>query len=256
MSGTAFNSPQLDMSDSASCPLGLAPDAKQRPGCETRRGMANYLVLQCGWPSPSSDCERTVPPNPVDAFLKQLGLSSPARRAAKACWHSLYGEKVHTTILVGCCARTPLRPLKLEMRLHTPTPYSSAADWHCSASLPPRETTVTTSSLCPAVLNLFPKCVPASATWRGSPPPTAGYYCAAWCFGALCLHAPASHFVGLAVARPFMLHQARRRPVNVSKHAGKRQATSPCTSLQGCRQRLFLVELYPHDMQSYCVFAS
>lgn len=97
MSGAAFNSPQLDMSDSASSPLGLAHGAKQ-PGCVKRdEEWANYLVLQCGWPSPSSECERTVPPNPVDAFLKQLRLSLLARRAAKACCHSLYGRKVHTT---------------------------------------------------------------------------------------------------------------------------------------------------------------
>jgi len=38
---------------------------------------------------------------------------------------------------------------------------------------------------------------------------------------ALYLHAMASDFVGLAVARPFMLHRASRHPVNVSNHAGE-----------------------------------
>lgn len=89
-------------------------------------------------------------------------MSSPAKSAAKACSSWLYGRKVHTTIMTASYARTPLRPLKLETRLHPPTPSLSAAEWHCSASLPPQETT---SSLCPMALSLFPKCVPASAEW-------------------------------------------------------------------------------------------
>ena len=69
----------------------------------------------------------------------------------------MYGRIIHTTIIAGCCARATLQPLKLEPRRHTLTPYSSAADRHCSASVPPRERTVTTYSLWRAVSHLFPE---------------------------------------------------------------------------------------------------
>lgn len=54
MSGTAFNSPQLDVSDSASHQLGLAHHAKRvgaaAGGCETRQRNGHTLFYNAGGP--------------------------------------------------------------------------------------------------------------------------------------------------------------------------------------------------------------
>lgn len=107
-------------------------------------------------------------------------MSSPLESASKACSSVLYRRKVHTTIMAASCARTPLRPLKLETRLHPPTPYSSAADW-ALLSL-----TTTTRDNCDALFAVpdgvesNPEACSCIRRVVGSPPPAASCYSAAW----------------------------------------------------------------------------
>lgn len=179
---------------------------------------------------------------PCRRLLEAVAIVCTREKGSEKPVDSSHGVEKHTTINAGHGARTPLRPLKLETRLHKPNALCKAPLTDCSASVPPPETIL---ARCVRRRPFYARSAflhpPLEEAHRRQRQAVAAPPVALLRFDALCSHR--QH--GLAIACPpsssIKLDVAMS---NVSNHADKDKRLPRCTSPQSCGKLLFHMELY------------